>query len=88
MDITDTHVSANNPGISHQGSRDVCQFADCIGRRVRYEVLAKSACSLGADVVRLLEWKATATAEELHIARLIVREGSHDWARLALGAHP
>jgi hypothetical protein len=84
MNITDTHVSANNPFISHQGPRDVCQFPDCIARRVRYEVLAPSAQSPGADVVRLLEWKATATAEELRIARLEVRDDPRHWAALAL----
>lgn len=79
--INDSHVSANNPGISHQGLRDTCQFGDCIARRVRYEVLAKTA-SPAADVARLQRWMATASAEELRIARLVVtHEPTHGWAR-------
>jgi hypothetical protein len=83
MNITDTHVSANNPFISHQGPRDVCQFHDCIARRVRYVILIETEAP-SADVARLQRWLPTATERELHIARLVARERDQFWAETLL----
>jgi hypothetical protein len=83
MNIADTHVSANNPFISHRGPRDTCQFGDCIARRVRYVVLAETQAP-SADVVRVQRWLTTATELELHIAKLVVRERGQFWAKTLL----
>lgn len=83
MDITNTHVSANNPFISHEGPRDACQFRDCIARRVRYVVLTETEAP-SADVVRVQRWLATATELELHIAKLVVSERGQFWAKALL----
>jgi len=83
MDTTDTHVSANNPFISHEGPRDICQFRDCIGRRVRYTVFTETNAP-SADVARVQRWLDTATELELHIARLVVDERGQFWVKALL----
>jgi hypothetical protein len=83
MNIFDTHVSANNPFISHEGPRDTCQFQDCIARRVRYVILAETDAP-SADVVRVQHWAAWATEEELRIARVVAADRGQFWARTLL----
>lgn len=79
MNIADTHISANNPFINHEGPRDTCQFKDCIGRRVRAETEVPS-----ADVARVQRWAAWATKEELRIARLVAADRGQFWVKSLL----
>lgn len=81
--INDTHVSANNPFINHEGPRESCQFHDCIGHRVRSEVLVETLSPV-ADVARLQQWMATATEEEREIAGRVARARGQSWAAALL----